>query len=259
MDHPVVYFKSYANSQNKILFSIFFNFLNFSSIGFALMFLYKHLFGLSLFSHYIIISFSIINFLSLYTFRILTYKVFKYFRASGHNIKNLILFVDESSVRFIDSLLEHKEWGYRIMMIISDSPDIRKRYGSSIRIYPDKINIKNILDIDIIDEVICFQETNPEEKIQALIETCVEIGVTLRLHSNITPVSSAAAQLTHLNDIPFISFTNTPSNSLALVWKAFSEFWIAFGIIFLSSPVMILVAIFIKLTSKGPVIFKQEG
>ena len=38
--------------------SIFFNFLNFSSIGFALIFLYKHIFNLENFSHYFIISFS---------------------------------------------------------------------------------------------------------------------------------------------------------------------------------------------------------
>ena len=239
-------------------FSIFFNFLNFSGIGFALMFLYKHIFGLTLFSHYVIISFSVINLLSLYLFRILTYKVFKYYRANGHNIKNLILFVDDNSVKFVDSLLEHKEWGYRIMMIITDSPLIRRKYGSSIRIYPDKISTKNILDIDIIDEVIYFKEGINEEKIQALIETCVEIGVTLRLHTNIKTGHTSSGQLMHFDDIPFMTFMNTPNNQLALAWKSFSEFWIAFGIIFLSSPLMILIAALIKISSKGPVVFKQE-
>ena len=57
--------------------SIFFSFLNFSAIGFALIFLYKHLFHLSVFSHYFIISFSLINLFSLYIFRMLKYKVFK--------------------------------------------------------------------------------------------------------------------------------------------------------------------------------------
>ena len=59
--------------------SIFFNFLNFNSIGFALIFLYKHIFELHLFSHYFIISFTIINLFSLYIFRLVTYRVFKYY------------------------------------------------------------------------------------------------------------------------------------------------------------------------------------
>ena len=97
---------------------------------------------------------------SLYGFRLLTYKVFKYFRANGHNIHNVIIFADDHSDKFLTPMLEHKEWGFRILMIITDSMNIRKKYGERIRIYPDKINIKNILDIDIIDEVIYCKRIN---------------------------------------------------------------------------------------------------
>ena len=62
--------------RTRSYLSMFFNFVNFNSIGFILLLLYKHIFGLTNFSHYIIISFSVINLISLYTFRILTYKVF---------------------------------------------------------------------------------------------------------------------------------------------------------------------------------------
>jgi len=134
--------------------SIFISLLNFSFIGLALVFLYKHVFGLMLFSHYVIIAFSLINLFALYAFRIFTYRVFKYFRENGHNISNIIIYADEKSEKLIESIIEHKEWGFRILMIITDSAWIRKKFGSTIRVYPDKINIRNILDIDIIDEVI---------------------------------------------------------------------------------------------------------
>ncbi|MBN1415994.1 MAG: sugar transferase [Bacteroidales bacterium] len=238
--------------------SIFINFLNFSSIGFALMFLYKHIFGLTLFSHYVIISFSIINLFSLYIFRIITYKVFKYFRANGHNVSNIIVYADASSKSFIDSIMEHKEWGFRILIIISDSLAIRKEYGDSIRIYPDKISIKNLLDIDIIDEVVYSCAKIDEEKMHSLVEMCEEIGVTFRLRSVMPFQHNSNIRLTHYNDTPFITFKNTPKNNLALTWKSFTEFWISFVIIFLLSPIMLLIAILIKVTSKGPIIFKQE-
>jgi len=238
--------------------SIFFNFLNFSSIGFALMFLYKHIFGLTTFSHYFIITFSLINLFSLYGFRLVTYKVFKYFRANGHNIHNVIIFADDHSDKFLKPMLEHKEWGFRILMIITDSMIIRKKYGESIRIYPDKINIKNILDIDIIDEVIYCKEKLDNVRIQSLIDVCEEIGVTLRVQSDPSKVKAENAHVTHFEDIPFLTFMNTPRNSLAMAWKSFSEFWIALLIIFILSPIMLLVALLIKITSKGPVIFKQE-
>jgi exopolysaccharide biosynthesis polyprenyl glycosylphosphotransferase len=238
--------------------SIFFNFINFSAIGFALMFLYKHIFGLTNFSHYVIITFSVINLISLYSLRIITFRFFKYYRATGHNISNIIIYADENAERFINSIIEHREWGFRILMIITDSGVIRKKFGDTIRIYPDKITIKSILDVDIIDEVIYCKGTIDEDRLRSLIEMCEEIGVTFRLQSDLSPMSVSNAHLTHFEHIPFITFRNTPRNSFALAWKSFSEFWISFGVIFLLSPIMLLIAILIKFTSRGPIIFKQE-
>lgn len=239
-------------------FSIFINFLNFSFIGFVLLFLYKHLFGLKNFSHYVIISFSLINLLSLYAFRMITYRVFKYFRANGHNISNIIIYADDTSEKLIDSIIEHREWGFRILMIISDSVSIHKKYGAGMRIYSNKISIKNILDIDIIDEVIYLSKDIEEERLRALIEMCEEIGVTFRLQSRFLPITIPNARLTHLDNVPFITIKNTPRNSMALAWKSFSEFWISFSILFMLAPIMLFIVFMIKVTSRGPIIFRQE-
>jgi len=238
--------------------SIFFSFLNFNGIGFALIFLYKHLFNLTVFSHYFIISFSLINLFSLYIFRMLTYKVFKYYRSTGHNIHNVLIFADENSEKFIDNIIYHKEWGFRILMILTNSEKIIKKYSSTIKIFPDKISIKNLLDIDIIDEVIYCKSSIDEERMRELIEACQEVGVTFRMQSDLSPIKIEHSHLTHFENIPFITFMNTPKNRIALAWKSFSEFWISFVIIFLLSPFVLMIALIIKLTSKGPVIFKQE-
>ena len=247
-----------AIPRTRSYISMFFNFLNFSSIGFALLLLYKHVFGLSIFSHYVIISFAIINLISLFVFRLLTYRVFKYFRSTGHNIHNVVIFADDKSEKFIDMIREHKEWGFRILMIITSSADILKKYSPHFRTLPDKINIKTLLDIDIIDEVVYSMSNTDEEKMRSLIDLCEEVGVTFRLQSELSPMSTTNTHLTHFENIPFLTFMNTPKNSVALAWKSFTEFWISFVIIFLLSPIMLIISILIKITSKGPIIFKQE-
>ncbi|MBN1145389.1 MAG: sugar transferase [Bacteroidales bacterium] len=244
--------------QTRSHLTIFMSFVNFSFIGFALLFLYKHIFNLQNFSHYVIVSFSLINLIVLYSFRMITFRVFKNFRANGRNVSNIILYADEKSEKLIESIIEHKEWGFRILMIISDSAWIRKRFGDAIRIYPDKINIKNILDFDIIDEVVYSKSIVTEEKIRDLVETCEEIGVTLRIQANSLKNMQSGSELMHLEQTPFITVKNTPRNRHALAWKSFSDFWISFIIIFFASPIMLFIAITIKLTSKGPIIFRQE-
>jgi exopolysaccharide biosynthesis polyprenyl glycosylphosphotransferase len=189
---------------------------------------------------------------------LITYRIFKYFRANGHNISNIIIYADDKTEKFIDNLIEHKEWGFRILMIITDSALIHKKFGATNRIYSDKINIKNILDIDIIDEVIYCNSNINEEKLSNLIESCEEIGVTFRLQSGLPAISNSNAVVTHLDQVPFLTFKNTPKNNWAVIWKTFSEFWLSFGIIFLLSPFLLIIAMAIKFTSKGPIIFKQE-
>ncbi len=244
--------------RTRSTLSIFFNLLNFNFVGFLLIFAYKHLFQLHVFSHYMIISFTIFNMLSLFVLRMLTYRVFKYFRVNGHNIHNVIIYADEKSVNFISDILIHKEWGFRVLMIITDSELIRKKYGKNIRILPDKISIRELIKIDIVDEVIyCKSEFNNEQVLD-LIQTCEEIGVIFRLQSNLSPMTFTNAYLANFNDISFLTFNHSQKNYLAHTWKNFMDFWISFIIIFLLSPFMLVVAILIFTTSKGPVIFKQE-
>lgn len=238
--------------------SLFFSFLNFSSIVFIILFLYKYMLGLKNLSHYFILSFSVINLISLYSFRIITYRFLKYFRANGHNIHNVIVYADQNSEKFIDSILSHKEWGFRILVILSNAEKIKTKYMSQLRVLPDKVNIKSLIDIDIVDEVIYCKSIIEHEKMRSLIDVCEEVGVIFRLQSNLSPMQITNAHLTRFEDIPFLTFMNTPKNSLAVAWKSFSEFWISFFILFTLSPVMVGIAILIKLTSKGPIIFKQE-
>jgi exopolysaccharide biosynthesis polyprenyl glycosylphosphotransferase len=238
--------------------SVFFSLLNFNFIGFLLVFLYKHIFSLDVFSHYMLISFTVFNLISLFILRMVTYRVFKYFRVNGHNIHNVIIYADEKSEKFIEDIIVHKEWGFRVLMIISDSDYIRDKYRKNFRILPDKISIKELIKVDIIDEVIYCKSDSTDEKIQELVDTCEEIGVVLRLQSNLTPMSFSHAHLTNFNDISFFTFNHTHRKYFATIWKAFMDFWISFVILFLLSPFMLIVAILIKVTSKGPVVFKQE-
>jgi len=244
--------------RTRSYLSLFFSFLNFSLIGFGLIFLYKHLFDFTFFSHYFIISFSIINLITLFSLRIFTYRVLKHFRSNGHNVRNIIIVADEDSDNLIDSILYRKEWGYRILMIFTDSEKIKARYRKITKVLPERANIKNILEIDIIDEVIYCKEVEDNQKLNDLIESCKEIGVTFRLQMEVSPMAISNAHLTHFEDTPFLTFKNTPKNSFAWAWKATSDYIISFGLLFTLSPLLLLVSVLIKLTSKGPVVFKQK-
>ncbi len=257
----VILIKSTNLSQlprTRSYLSVFFSFLNFNLIGFGLLLLYKHLLGFTIFSHYFIISFSIINLITLFSLRIFTYRVLRHYRATGHNIHNIVIVADEDSENLIDNLLNRKEWGYRILMIFTNAEKIKSKYSKTVKILPERANIKNILEIDIIDEVIYSKTPDNHLKLNELIESCKEIGVTFRLQMEVSPMAISNAHLTHFEDTPFLTFKNTPKSSFAWAWKAISDYIISFGLLFFLAPLLLLIAILIKVTSKGPVVFKQK-
>ncbi|MGD2034111.1 MAG: sugar transferase [Bacteroidales bacterium] len=244
--------------RTRSTLSVLFKLLNFNFIGFLLIFLYKHIFHLEIFSHYMIISFTIVNLLSLFLLRMIIFRVFKYFRVNGHNVHNVIIYADDESDQFISDILTYKEWGFRILMILTTSEKIRKKYGEKIRVLPDKISIRDLIKVDIIDEVIYCKSKINENRIQELIRVCEEIGVIFRLQSSLSPMTYTNAYLTNFNDMQFLTFNTTPRNRFALSWKSFMDFWVSFTILFLLSPFMMFISVAILATSKGPVIFKQE-
>jgi exopolysaccharide biosynthesis polyprenyl glycosylphosphotransferase len=244
--------------RSRTYLSILFNLVNFSLLGFFAMLLFKHLFRFNSFSHYFILNFSIVNLIAMFVYRISLYKFAKLYRASGHNIHNLVIVADENSEEIIDKILDHNEWGYRIVMIFSDSKHIRKTYAPMIKVLPERSNIKNVLRVDIIDEVLYCKKDVDLEKVDSLIAACKELGITLKVQSNVAPIKLPNFKLTHLEKTPFLTFINTPNYSLQWVWKAISDYIIATTMLFFLSPIFLLISLAIRIDSKGPVIFKQK-
>jgi exopolysaccharide biosynthesis polyprenyl glycosylphosphotransferase len=244
--------------RSRSYMSIFFRILNFNLVGFFVLLLYKHLFKFESFSHFFILSFTAVNWIFLFCIRVATFKFAKSFRANGHNVHNLVIIADKESEEIIDSILDHKEWGYRIMAVFSDSKHIRETYSPMIRVLPERSNIRNFIKVDIIDEVLYCKKDVDLEKIDNLIATCKELGITLKVKSNVTTLNIPSTELTHLERTPFLTFINTPNNSLGWAWKSMSDFIIAAILLFALSPIFVGVSLIIKLTSKGPALFKQK-
>jgi exopolysaccharide biosynthesis polyprenyl glycosylphosphotransferase len=63
--------------------------------------------------------------------------------------------------------------------------------------------------------------------------------------------------LSFLNQMPFLTFRNTPDNYLALKVKTFLDFIISLLVVVILSPVFLIIALLIKLDG-GPIFFLQK-
>ncbi len=233
-------------------------FLSAGAIFMVLLMIY-FLFKLYTISRTFIILIPVLGFILLFTLRVMEYKVFKRFRSKGFNYLNVVLMADASSLPFIEKMIEHKEWGYKIVAIFTGAEEIRQKYEEKIIILPDNfIEVLNdLMEVDMIDEVLYIKSRVLPSEIRKVVRPCEELGVVFSVMYHDEKLSLSNAVRTEISNYKFLTFINVPHNTYALgVKKVMDIFGSLLGIIVLS-PVMIVLAIMVKLSSPGPIIFKQ--
>lgn len=243
-----------TKSYSKILASYF----AVIGIGLGVIFIFMFLFKLTSISRLVILFFGTINLMSLFSVRITVYRVLKYLRVKGYNSRNVVVIADDSSEPFIERILDNKEWGYILKYVITNSSKLYKKYKGIVNVHSENVSLPNLIDINVIDEVIYCKNEIDQKNLKNIIHDCEEVGVVFRMQSQLFKMSTAKAHLNHFDDIPFLTFDNTPSDHFALrIKNAFSTL-AAFIILVIWFPAMLVISILIKLSSKGPVFFKQK-
>ena len=86
---------------------------------------------------------------------------------------------------------------------------------------------------------------------------CEQEGVKTRIMLSFFPHLTSKIYLETLHELPLLTFTTTPQNDYLLLVKSAIDVIFAFVLLIVTSPLLAIIASLIKLTSKGPIIFKQ--
>jgi exopolysaccharide biosynthesis polyprenyl glycosylphosphotransferase len=116
---------------------------------------------------------------------------------------------------------------------------------------------ESVLSSHVIDEVLIAVPQKSLNELEPFLLLCEQQGITARLACDFLPRGSARLYLEHLDGVPLLTFTTTPNNPNLLALKRVVDVAVGSMLLVLSSPLFIVVPILIKLTSKGPVLYKQ--
>jgi len=118
--------------------------------------------------------------------------------------------------------------------------------------------LPELLRRQVIDEVLFAV---PSEQLADLEETfllCDEEGVRSRVAVDFFPHVRSDVYLDRLGAAPMLTFAGAPHDEVRLLLKRLIDVVLAAGSLALVAPVMAVVAVLVKLTSPGPVLFRQE-
>lgn len=211
--------------------------------------------------HMFLVVFCATTLIYLLTFRLSLRLIVRELRNLGVNSHRvLIVGANERTVHLIQVLKTQSGLGYTLEGVLDDEPGRCDETDATGVPYQGKIaTLKERLLAGDIDEVyICLPVRSRYEEIQEIAHLCEGAGVPVHLVADLFPMRVATSRLMHLEDIPLLNLSTIPEAHGKVFMKRAMDFvGSTLLLIALAIPLMVL-AILVKLDSKGPIFFLQE-
>jgi exopolysaccharide biosynthesis polyprenyl glycosylphosphotransferase len=228
-------------------------------MSFVILAASSFLLKLTFISRLFFFSFAVAGFLFLSGEKLVVFSIMHTMRKRGYNYRLLLIVgTGRRAAEVIRRIKAHPEWGFRILGAIDDEPGRGVERVDGVQIIGGLTDIPGILHRYGVDEVIFVVPRLRLNHIEGSIRSCEIEGVRVSIAVDLFDLDIAKSYQNELDDIPLLTFKTTVPNEGDLIVKRMIDISISGASILIFSPFLLIFSIIIKLTSKGPVFYRQE-
>ena len=230
-----------------------------NTVGIVLFIVVLYMIKQQHFSRFMMGAFFVINIVLTTISRTLIRNTLLYFRKKGYNLKYILLIgYSRAAEEYITRINANPQWGYVVRGILDDRIPSGTMY-KGVKVVGRIENIRYILPENKLDEIAITLALKDYDHLESIVDLCEKSGVHTKYIPDYNSLVPSHPYTEDLMGLPVINIRYVPlTNTLNRVAKrAVDIIGSSLGIV-ISSPIMVAAALAIKLTSRGPVIFKQE-
>jgi Undecaprenyl-phosphate glucose phosphotransferase len=196
----------------------------------------------------------VIDFIVLTIARVILRLTTRVLRRRGHNMKTLVLITSpQIGNRLAAKIERHAHYGYRVLrhfLYFAHGQDEETSLVDAVRDY---------LRETPADDVILALPSQANDLATRLILECENQGINVRIVPDLFPLIQTDTQIHNLDGIPLVNVRHYPTENFSYaVLKRLFDIAVSLAVLILFSPVFLLIAILVKMTSRGPAFFTQE-
>ncbi len=177
----------------------------------------------------------------------------------------MVVGTDARARRLGEALERSADYGVRLRGFLSVnglSPHAHVREPASLGLqssYPVQpiADLPALLRLHVIDEIIFAVESDHLSHLEEYFLLCDEEGVRTRVAVDFFPHVNSTVSLDRLGATPLLTFSAAPYDEIRLLLKRAVDIVLAAAGLVVLSPLMLVIALAIRLTSPGPAIFRQ--
>lgn len=209
-------------------------------------------------SRWFLVVFGVVNFTFLASEKVALRLLSRFVRSRGYNFRTVLLVgTGEKAAKLAEFLEAHPHWGFYLLGYLDDDNGGEIRRTNRWACLGKITDLEPILMSEVVDELIFVIEKGKLGEYEQALLVAERHGVRAHVSLDIFPHVLAHPVLEELDGIPLLSFTTTPSNPLQLVIKRAIDLTVSLVLFLLTLPIQVLAALAIKLSSSGPIFFRQ--
>jgi len=198
-----------------------------------------------------------ISFLMFY--RMSVYTVLQYQRFKGRNFRRVVIVgAGGLGEKLVTQTLEAPWSGFQIGALFDDDNDLKNTSVHGFKVQGCVDDVQYYVEKNKIDEVWIALPFRAENRVKELLYSLRHLTVNVKLVPNIFGFTLLNHSMTELVGLPAVNLSDTPMWGNNQLVKILEDKILGLIIFILTIPLLLIISIIIKLTSSGPILFKQK-
>lgn len=191
--------------------------------------------------------------------KIMLISVIRIIRKKGYNYRNLLIIgTGERAKKLVSLIEEHNEWGFKIIGMVDKDPFRKGLIVSGCEVIGSFEDMPDIVSNNVVDEVVFVIPRSWICDIEDVMCLCETQGIRVHVALDYFNLKLCRPLQSDLHGFPLLTFQCTPTQVWSLFIKRLLDIVISGMALVLLFPLFGIVAMAIKLTSEGPILFWQE-
>ena len=189
--------------------------------------------------------------------RVLMRKLLRKLRESGYNQKNVVVIgIGPTAEKYINAIRRESDLGFHAIGYIAHN---KVKRGDGLKYLGSFRELELILDQYRPDEVISAIEMEDYPHTPEIIQACEKVGIKLSIIPFYAKYMPSNPEFDEVGGIPLLNIRRIPLDNWAnAAIKRLMDIIGSLLLIILTSPIMLVCAIGVKISSPGPIFFRQE-
>lgn len=172
--------------------------------------------------------------------------------------KVLILGPTPLGANISERINNHAFLGMRVIGFVSTRANAKLNEYASLPVLGEFGRIREIIREHSADEVIVAQPELSTREILRFVVECDKELVSVRVVPNLLEASLIEMSVEQIDGIPLFALRQSPLQGWNVLLKRAFDIGVSAIVLAFASPLLCLIAIAVKLTSRGPVFYKQK-